>query len=79
MGKDFAFYLQQGQQLLEKKDAASVQKALECFKKANQLIEEGHIGKPKTLYNLAYGNLFIGNVEQAYRVALLYPKIFASR
>ena len=49
---DFSFHVQQGQQLLEKRDAASFKKALEHFKKANEMTEEGHIGKPKILYHL---------------------------
>lgn len=66
---DFSFHLQQGQQLLDKQDAVSVKKALEHFKKANEMIEDEHIGKPKTLYHLALGNYYIGQIEQSYRIA----------
>ena len=66
---DFSFHLQQGQQLLDKQDAVSVKKALEHFKKANEMTEDEHIGKPKTLYHLALGNYVIGQIEQSYRIA----------
>lgn len=66
---DFSFHIQQGQQLLDKQDAISVKKALEHFKKANEMIEDEHIGKPKTLYHLALGNYVIGQIEQSYRIA----------
>lgn len=66
---DFSFHLKQGQQLLEKQDAQSFMKALDHFKKANEMTEEGHVGKPKILYQLAFGNYLIGNIEQAYKIA----------
>ena len=66
---DFAFHLQQGQQLLEKKDGESIRKALEHFKKANEMSEDEDIAKPKTLYFLALGNLHIGQIAQSYRIA----------
>lgn len=66
---DFSFHLQQGQQLLDKQDVVSVKKALEHFKKANEMTEDEHIGKPKTLYHLALGNYVIGQIEQSYRIA----------
>lgn len=66
---DFAFHLQQGQQLLEKQDAASIKKALEHFRKANEMTEENNIGKPKVLYHLALGNYVIGQIEQSYKIA----------
>ena len=66
---DFSFHLQQGQQLLDKQDAFSIKKALEHFKKANEMTEDEHIGKPKILYFLALGNYIIGNIEQSYRIA----------
>ncbi|MBL0132845.1 MAG: hypothetical protein IPP79_01940 [Chitinophagaceae bacterium] len=66
---DFSFHLKQGQQLLEKQDAQSFMKALDHFKKANEMTEEGHVGKPKILYQLAIGNYLIGNIEQAYKIA----------
>jgi hypothetical protein len=66
---DFLFHLQQGQQLIEKQDSESIRKALEHFKKANEMTEEEDIGKPKILYSLALGNLYIGQVEQSYKIA----------
>ena len=66
---DFSFHLQQGQQLLEKQDASSIKKALQHFKKANEMTEDEHIGKPKVLYHLALGNYLIGNIEQSYKIA----------
>lgn len=66
---DFSFHLQQGQQLLEKQDATSIKKALQHFKKANEMTEDEHIGKPKVLYHLALGNYLIGNIEQSYKIA----------
>jgi hypothetical protein len=66
---DFSFHLQQGQQLLEKQDATSIKKALEHFKKANEMTEDEHVGKPKILYHLALGNYLIGNIEQSYKIA----------
>lgn len=66
---DFSFHLQQGQQLLEKQDATSIKKALEHFKKANEMTDSKHIGKPKILYYLALGNYLIGNIEQSYKIA----------
>jgi|GEM_PF-3354436 len=66
---DFSFHLQQGQQLLEKQDATSIKKALEHFKKANEMTEDQHVGKPKILYHLALGNYVIGNIEQSYKIA----------
>lgn len=66
---DFSFHLQQGQQLLEKQDATSIKKALEHFKKANEMTEGEHVGKPKILYHLALGNYLIGNIEQSYKIA----------
>lgn len=66
---DFSFHLQQGQQLLEKRDATSIKKALEHFKKANEMTEDEHIGKPKILYHLALGNCLIGNIEHSYKIA----------
>ncbi|GEP89317.1 hypothetical protein SAMN05660909_00418 [Chitinophaga terrae (ex Kim and Jung 2007)] len=66
---DFSFHIQQGQQLLEKQDAASIKKALEHFKKANEMTEEEDIGKPKILYHLALGNYVIGQIEQSYKIA----------
>lgn len=66
---DFSFHIQQGQKLLEKKDAISVKKALEHFIKANEMTDEEDIGKPKILYLLAFGNLIIGQIEQSYRLA----------
>ena len=66
---DFSFHLQQGQQLLEKQDATSIKKALEHFKKANEMTEDEHVGKPKFLYHLAFGNYLIGNIEQSYKIA----------
>lgn len=66
---DFSFHIQQGQQLLDKQDANSVKKALEHFKKANEMTEDEDIGKPKTLYHLALGNYYIGQIEQSYRIA----------
>ena len=65
---DFSSHLQQGQQLLEKQDATSIKKALEHFKKANEMTEDGHVGKPKILYHLALGNYLIGNIEQSYKI-----------
>ena len=66
---DISFHIQQGQQLLDKQDAISVKKALEHFKKANEMAEYEDIGKPKTLYHLALGNYVIGQIEQSYRIA----------
>lgn len=66
---DFAFHLQQGQQLLEKQDGISIRKALEHFKTANEMTEDEYIAKPKTLYFLALGNLHIGQIAQSYRIA----------
>ena len=66
---DFAFHLQQGQQLLEKQDGISIRKALEHFKTANEMSEDEDIAKPKTLYFLALGNLHIGQIAQSYRIA----------
>ncbi len=66
---DFAFHIQQGNQLLNKNDAKSIKKALEHFKEANEMTEDSNIGKPKTLYHLAYGNLMAGNIEQSYKIA----------
>lgn len=66
---DFSFHLRQGQHLLEKQDASSIKKALGHFKEANEMTEDGHIAKPKILYLLALGNLYIGQVEQSYKVA----------
>lgn len=66
---DFAFHLQQGQQLLEKQDGESIRKALEYFKTANEMSEDEDIAKPKTLYFLALGNLYIGQIAQSYRIA----------
>jgi len=66
---DFSFHIQQGQKLLEKQDAISIKKALEHFRKANEMTEEGNIGKPKTLYHLALGNYIIGQIERSYKIA----------
>ena len=66
---DFSFHLHKGQQLLEKQDATSIKKALEHFKKANEMTEDEHIGKPKILYYLALGNYLIGNIEKSYKIA----------
>lgn len=66
---DFAFHLQQGQQMLEKQDGVSIRKALEHFKTANEMSEDEDIAKPKTLYFLALGNLHIGQIAQSYRIA----------
>lgn len=66
---DFLFHLQQGQQLIEKQDSESIRKALEHFKQANEMTEEEDVGKPKILYFLALGNLYIGQVEQSYKIA----------
>ncbi len=66
---DFSFHLQQGQQLLKKQDATSIKKALEHFKKANEMTEDEHVGKPKILYHLALGNYLIGNIEKSYKIA----------
>ncbi|GAB2942364.1 hypothetical protein GCM10027048_03670 [Hymenobacter coalescens] len=55
--------------LLNKQDAASVKKALEHFRQANQMTEYGNIAKPQVLYHLAYGNLVIGNIEQSFKIA----------
>ncbi len=66
---DYTFHLQQGQQLLEKRDATSIKKALEHFKIANEITEDEHIGKPKILLQLAIGNLHIGNIERSYKIA----------
>jgi hypothetical protein len=66
---DYTFHLQQGQMLLEKKDANSMKRALEHFKTANELIDEDDFGKPKTLFLLAIGNFMIGNLELSYKIA----------
>jgi len=66
---DFLFHIQQGQLLLAKEDIASIIKALEHFKKANEMTEHKDISKPKILYHLAYGNLLLGNFELAYKIA----------
>lgn len=66
---DFAFHLQQGQQLLEKQDGISIRKALEHFKTANEMTKDEDIARPKTLYFLALGNLHIGQIAQSYRIA----------
>jgi hypothetical protein len=66
---DFSFHLHIGQQLLEKQDATSIKKALEHFKKANEMTEDEHIVKPKILYYLALGNYLIGNIEKSYKIA----------
>jgi hypothetical protein len=66
---DWSFYFQEGQQLFAKNDAVSVKKALEHFKKANEMIDEDSIAKPKVLGYLALGNFIIGQIEQSYRIA----------
>lgn len=66
---DYTFHLQQGQQLIEKKDANSMKKALEHFVSANKMIEETDIGRPKVLYFLALGNYLIGNIDKSYMIA----------
>lgn len=66
---DNIFHLQQGQQLLEKQDTSAIKRALEHFKKANEMTEDKDIGKPKILYHLAIGNYFIGQIEQSYKIA----------
>ncbi|WP_027137214.1 hypothetical protein [Gaetbulibacter saemankumensis] len=66
---DFNFYTQQGHKLLEKKDASSIKKALEYFKKANQITESKDLYKPRALYNLALGNYLAGNTVMAYKLA----------
>ena len=66
---DFSFHLKQGQQLLNKKDSASIKKALEHFREANLIDDDNEMAKPKILYFLALGNYFIGQVEQAYKIA----------
>lgn len=63
------FHLQQGQGLLDKKDATSLKQAMEHFKAANEMTEYEHLEKPKILYYLALGNLVIGNVQQCYKIA----------
>lgn len=66
---DYTFHLQQGQQLLDKKDANSMKKALEHFVSANKMIEETNIGRPKVLYFLALVNYLIGNINRSYLIA----------
>lgn len=66
---DFSFHLKQGQQLLNKKDAASIQKALEHFREANLINDDNEMAKPKIFYFLALGNYVIGQVGQAYKIA----------
>jgi hypothetical protein len=66
---DWTFHIQQGQHLLGKKNTESIKKALEHFRKANEMIEEEDIGKPKILYFLALGNFAIGQIEQSYKIA----------
>jgi hypothetical protein len=65
---DNNYHLQQGQLLLNKKDAISIKKALEHFRTANEMTSETEVGKPFTLYYLAYGNFFLGNIEQMYKI-----------
>lgn len=71
---DAIFYLQQGNLLLEKKDYRSLKKAMNHFKKANELTEDNDLLKPKTLYYLAYGNYVIANVSTAYKIAIKAEK-----
>jgi hypothetical protein len=66
---DYSFHLQQGQQLLERQDAPSIKKALEHFKKANEMTDNKDIVKPKILYHLALGNYIIGQIVQSYKIA----------
>lgn len=66
---DYTFHLQQGQQLIEKRDANSMKKALEHFVSANKMIEETDIGRPKVLYFLSLGNYLIGNIVKSYKIA----------
>jgi len=66
---DYSFHIQQGQQLLDKKDASSMKKALEHFVSANKMTEDNDVGKPKILYFLALGNYMIGNIEMSYKIA----------
>lgn len=65
---DFNFYTQQGHLLLEKKEAASIRKALEFFVKANEITQSNDISKPRALYNLALGNYLAGNTILAYKL-----------
>jgi len=66
---DFSFHIQQGQQLLERNDVASIKRALNHFKEANQITENDSIVKPKSLYFLALGNYRIGQIVKAYKIA----------
>jgi len=65
---DFNFYTQQAHKLLEKKDADSIKKALEYFKKANEIIQINDLSKPRALYNLGLGNYLAGNTVMAYKL-----------
>lgn len=67
---DSFFHINQGQRLLEKKENQSVRKALEHFKTANEMTEDGDIGKPQALYFLSLGNIFVGNLRNSYLIAL---------
>lgn len=66
---DISFLLNQGKQLLAKLDVESLKKALAHFKSANEMTGDNHIVRPKTLYHLALGNFFIGQIEQSYKIA----------
>lgn len=66
---DISFHLNQGKQLLAKLDVESLKKALAHFKSANEMTGDNHIVRPKTLYHLALGNFFIGQIEQSYKIA----------
>jgi hypothetical protein len=63
---DAIFHITQGQKLLTKNDKVSIVKAVEHFRTANELTPETDVGKPQSLYFLALGNYYLGNLEAAY-------------
>jgi hypothetical protein len=66
---DFISHIQLGQSLLKQQDATSLNKALGHFIIANKMTTYNDIAKPLALYYVAYGNLAIGKIEQAYKIA----------
>lgn len=59
----------QGFFLKNKDDLHSIINALEHFIKANKMLEENDMLKPKTLCFIASCNYKIGNIDIAYRIA----------